>query len=352
MAASSNRATKIGQLHQALKKLFKPLPHAERPLLELLLYACLLEDSPYEAADEAMARLEQDFFDWNEVRVTTVSELAGVLRGLPNPAAAATRLKRNLHSLFEVYYNFDLEDLKKLNLGKAVEALEKLPAMTPFVLGYVVQHALSGHMVPVDTASTQFLIACDVISEQEVQKGKSLGLDRAIAKAKGAEFSCLLHQAAVAMLQKPKDKELLAIVYAMNPAAKTAAEKAAKEVKPIAKPAADSKNKEVKDAKETKAPKATKKTPPAPVVAPPAEVEPKKSAAEKLPVDKLPAAKKSVKKAPPAPPEPPPAKTIAKTPAKAIAKRDRAAVGHSLPELKEYGRTFALGRYQTQKGVG
>ena len=75
--SASNRASLIGKLHTALKKHYKPLPaQPTRPLLEHVLYASLLEDAPADLADEGMAKCEQEFFDWNEVRVTTVTELS------------------------------------------------------------------------------------------------------------------------------------------------------------------------------------------------------------------------------------------------------------------------------------
>ena len=72
--SASNRAKLIGKLHTALKKHYTvPSAQPTRPLLEHLLYACLLEDAPFDLADEGLAKCEQDFFDWNEVRVTTVT---------------------------------------------------------------------------------------------------------------------------------------------------------------------------------------------------------------------------------------------------------------------------------------
>ena len=60
---------------------------------ESVLYASLLEDAPADLADEGMAKCEQEFFDWNEVRVTTATELSQVLSRLPD--AAATHLRQN-----------------------------------------------------------------------------------------------------------------------------------------------------------------------------------------------------------------------------------------------------------------
>jgi endonuclease-3 len=205
--SASNRASLITKLHTALKKHYKPLPaQPTRPLLEHLLYACLLEDSPTDLADEGIAKCEQEFFDWNEVRVTTVTELAQVLANLPDPQKAARRLKSNLQAVFEEFYTFDLDHLKKENLGKAVSKFEKMPGMTPFVLNYTVQHGLGGHAIPVDYAAMVIMLATEIASQSEAMSGKVPGLERAIPKSKGIEFAGLLHQAAVALNKNNKDK--------------------------------------------------------------------------------------------------------------------------------------------------
>lgn len=205
--SASNRAGAIAKLHTALKKHYTPEPaQPTRPLLEHILYASLLEDCPAELADEGLAKCEQEFFDWNEVRVTTVTELSQVLSSLPDPAKAATRLKGNLQGIFEEFYTFDLDHLKKENLGKAIAKFEKMPGMTPFVLNYLVQHGLGGHAVPIDFAAMSIMLVTGIASQSEATSGRVPGLERAIPKSKAIEFSSLLHQAAVALIRNPKDK--------------------------------------------------------------------------------------------------------------------------------------------------
>ena len=215
--SASNRAALIGKLHTALKKQYTPAPaQATRPLLEHVLYASLLEDSPSDLADEGMAKCEQEFFDWNEVRVTTVTELGQVLSRLPDPAKAAHRLKSNLQGIFEEFYTFDLDHLKKENLGKAVNKFEKMPGMTPFVLNYTIQHGLGGHAIPIDYSAMVILLSTEIASQPEAALGKVPGLERAIPKNKGIEFSGLLHQAAVDLNKSIKDKKARALLDAVS----------------------------------------------------------------------------------------------------------------------------------------
>lgn len=196
--ASSNRAERIELLYKALKKHYKPVPEVtDRKVLDHLLYACCLEDASYEAADEAFAKLQQTYFDANEIRVTTIAELSESLTSLPKATAAANRIKKSLQALFEVRFSFDIEDLKKANLGKAVEEIGGWQGITKFVLAYVTQHAFGGHAIPVDTITLSVCSSLDLINVSEWGKGSLPGAERAIPKQKGIEFSALLHQFAV-----------------------------------------------------------------------------------------------------------------------------------------------------------
>ncbi len=155
--SASKRADVLVNAHKVLAKHYKPIKPVERPVLEQLLYASCLEDSRPEAADECFARLQESFFDWNEVRVTTVGELAEVLRGLQDPKLAANLIKHTLHSVFEAIYDFDLEILRKQNLGAAVKQLQSYRGTTPFSVSYVVQAELGGHSIPVSRAGMEIM---------------------------------------------------------------------------------------------------------------------------------------------------------------------------------------------------
>lgn len=215
--SASNRTKLISKLHAALKKHYSVPPASpSRPLLEHALYACLLEDCPAELADEGLAKLEQDYFDWNEVRVTTVTELSSVLSNMPDPNKAAGRLKSNLQAIFEEFYSFDLDHLKKENLGKAVAKFEKLPSMTPFVLSYIIQHGLGGHSIPIDYSAMVIMLVSGIASQNEASDGRVPGLERAIPKSKGIEFASLLHQPAVALLVDPADESARKLIDAVS----------------------------------------------------------------------------------------------------------------------------------------
>jgi len=222
---AKNRAGLITKLQTSLKKHYKPAPAAPgRPLMEHVLYAALLEDAPVDLADEGFAKCEQEFFDWNEVRVTSVTELAEVLSHFPSPPSTALRLKRCLQSVFESFYSFEIEHLKKENLGKAVAKFESMSGVSPFVLSYLIQHGLGGHAIPVNSSGMWIMFKTGIVNEAEARTGKVPGLERAIPKSKAIEFSSMLHQAAVALTADATSKQVWEIIWSVNKDAKMSAQ--------------------------------------------------------------------------------------------------------------------------------
>ena len=104
--ASVSRTAQFAKVLKVLKKYYKPAPATPgRSVIEHLLFACCLEDAHHDAAEEAFAALVHTFFDWNEVRVTSISELSEVMAVSARPAGrrqshqarAARRLRGDVH---------------------------------------------------------------------------------------------------------------------------------------------------------------------------------------------------------------------------------------------------------------
>ncbi len=211
--SSSNRGDRIQLLQKVLKKHYKPAPPVEgRTVLEHLMFASLVEDAPFDAAEEIFQRLPDLYVDHNEVRVTTVTELADSLRALPDPTAAAVRLKKTLQSIFETRYSFDLEDMRKMNQSKAIQEVAKFNGVSRFMLAYVTQHAFGGHTIPVSDSIMHILLMTGIVTSAEAEKHQTPGLERAIPKSKGHEFSSTLHQMAAEYRMAPGGKNIKAIL--------------------------------------------------------------------------------------------------------------------------------------------
>jgi endonuclease III len=279
-----SRTAQFAKVHKTLKKHYKSSPcNTGRSVIEHLLFACCLEDAHHDAAEEAYAALVHTFFDWNEVRVTSISELSEVMACLPDPRAAANRIKRILHSVFEATFNFDLDEMRKKNLGPTVKWLEKLDGATHFTVAYMVQAGLGGHSIPIDTGTMAALHVLDLVTDKDVTDKTVPGLERAVAKSKGIEFGSLIHELGADYSANPYSPSIRDILMQINPECasrlpKRRADRSAQKPPEPSVPAEPAKEAKTTDAKGKSAaaekPAAKKKSTEAPSI--PSQAEPPK----------------------------------------------------------------------------
>src|SRR3954447_23421125 len=163
---TNNKQRVLNQLLAGLPKMARAEPEA-RPILEQFLYAVCREDTSRDLADRAFRNLQEQFFDWNEIRVSSTRELADALDGLPQAEARAQRLITFLQEVFETTYSFDLEGLAKKGLKQASKQLSRYAAANDFAVSWVTQQSLGGHAIPLDDASLRVLRRLGVIEEDE-----------------------------------------------------------------------------------------------------------------------------------------------------------------------------------------
>lgn len=304
--SAKKRADLLTKLHKVAKKEYSLIATpSNRTVLEHMIYGAVLEDSTFEAADEAFAKLQENFYDWNEVRVTTRRELAELMKNVSKPAEAAARVKKSLHGVFEKYYQFDLEFLKKENLSKAVTAMESFTGVSAFTIQYTAQNGLAGHSIPIDQSFMNLMYAIGAISEKELRDRKLTGLERTIPKAKGVEFSVLVHQLAVAFTSAPFSSNVRNIILKVASDAKERFPKRGGK-------------KPEKAAKQEAAPEPTKK------VAKSAKATPAKKAPAKAAVKKKASKKAAAKSAKPAKKKAKAAKKVTKNAKKKASKKTSA----------------------------
>lgn len=188
----------LGRLLKLLKKEFGAIPKREQlPVLEAMVFSVCLENSSYEAADAAFGRLKDDFFDWNEVRVSTISELEPVFAGVYEPEWCAMRVRYLLYYVFDHQYSYDFDGIKKKPFELAYKQISKIKHLTEFCQNYLLQKCLGTHVVPIDEKMTRTAIwlgllpvGADEASGAELLKGF-------IRKADTPEFFWLIKSLSV-----------------------------------------------------------------------------------------------------------------------------------------------------------
>lgn len=179
---------RLNELFRVLKAHYREsFVQSERTALDHLIYACLLEGATPRAADKGLQSLRELFFDWNEVRVTSIAETARALDMLPDSRAASRRVKGILQSIFEATYKSKLQ-------VKSVKDLHGIRGISPFALAYVDLVAFQGHRIPVTEGATAVLQAAEAIDQSSKIRDGSIDIGEMLSTDEAIEFALLLYQ--------------------------------------------------------------------------------------------------------------------------------------------------------------
>lgn len=310
----------------ALQKLYgKSVPKIEMPVLETMLFGVCLEDNPWVQAEASLKKLMTSYFDVNEIRVSSISELEQTLAPLKDADWKGLRIRAILRYVFESTYSYDFEKLRRQTLEQALKTLKKIQEMSPFVRDFILHEILGSHVVCLDNSMLTAARWLGLVPLKSDLHDASEFLKGGLKKAEVTEFCHLLRCLAtdpkfiprfadmpdhepgmdevperlVELQNPPKKKPPRPVPPPEHP--KAAAKKPVVPEKPAAKPTAAPAKPAAAKAPETKP--AAK---PAPKPAPPAA----KPAASKAP------AKASAKPAPAPAKKLPPAKPVTKKPGK------------------------------------
>ncbi len=189
MATTINKQRLLNLLFSAVRK----TPDSEvepRPVLDQVIYGLCREDATPEQADQAFNNLRERFFDWNEVRVSTVRELEESFEGMSHAEARAQRLVSFLQEVFETHFSFDLQNLLKKGLKDAAKQLARYEAVNDYVIALVTQRSLGGHAIPLDPPTLRCARRLGLLDDsQDDPEAARASLEHIIPKVKGAQFT-------------------------------------------------------------------------------------------------------------------------------------------------------------------
>ncbi len=307
----------------ALQKLYgKSVPKIEMPVLETMLFGVCLEDNPWAQAEASLKKLMTSYFDVNEIRVSSISELEQTLAPLKDADWKGLRIRAILRYVFESTYSYDFEKLRRQTLEQALKTLKKIQEMSPFVRDFILHEILGSHVVCLDNSMLTAARWLGLVPLKSDLHDASEFLKGGLKKAEVTEFCHLLRCLAtdpkfiprfadmpdhelgmdevperLVELQNPPKKKPPRPVPPPEPP-KPAAKKPVVPEKPAAKPTAAPVKPAATKAPETK-PAAKPAAKPAPPAAkPPASKAPAKASAKPAPAPakKLPPAKPVTKK--------------------------------------------------------
>jgi endonuclease-3 len=196
--ATQSKAQFLTDVYTLLRRRYKPKVDrnaARLSVLKAVVYGICHEATTREQANQALSRFKDEFFDWNEVRVSSLEEIVESLAGIPEPEERARRIRRFLRQLFNRTYGFSLDALAKKPLKEALKVLQTYEAFgSDYVTATVIQQALGGHAIPIDRDTHRALQRLG-ISEATIPELRAV-LERAVPKNRGAEFLDLIEDLA------------------------------------------------------------------------------------------------------------------------------------------------------------
>lgn len=194
-------ATKASDKVAACKKLTtllqkdygKTVPKMKLPVLETILFAVCLEDSPWKDAEAGYEKLLKSYFDLNEIRVSSVTDLENTLSGLKDADWKGLRIRSILRFVFESTYGYEFEKLARLTLESAQKRLKKVEHLSPFVSAFTLQQVLGSHVVILDNLSLKAAIHLGIVPPDSSIPDAAEFLKAGVKKADCFSFSYLLH---------------------------------------------------------------------------------------------------------------------------------------------------------------
>jgi endonuclease III len=160
------------------------------PVLEQFIFALCRENATEEQARQAYENLRTRFFDWNEIRVSSIRELEEAMAGLSDPESRGQRLVSFLQEVFETTFSFDLEGLQKKGLKQAAKQLTRYGAANDYVGAWVVQRSLGGHAIPLDSPTLRCARRIGLVeTNTEDLEAARASLEHIVPKSKGPQFT-------------------------------------------------------------------------------------------------------------------------------------------------------------------
>ncbi|MFQ3592733.1 MAG: endonuclease [Gemmataceae bacterium] len=188
MPATTSKQQLLNQVLGAIAPAGEPA--VPLPVLEQFIFGICREDSTPEMALQAYENLRSQFFDWNEIRVSSIGEIEDALAGLSDTETRANRIIAFLQDVFETNYSFNLDSIQKKGLKDAAKNLKGLKAANDYVVAWVIQRTLGGHALPTDAATMRVVQRLGLIdatpSEPEAVRSS---LEHLVPKAKGIHFT-------------------------------------------------------------------------------------------------------------------------------------------------------------------
>ena len=173
----------------------------DRTILEHVVFAIFLENSPFEEARNTFSAMLRSFIDWNEVRVSKAKEIVyavsdptfsvGISEG--SLLTKSERLRRLLQWVFEKSNGFELEHLCGAGKEEILDYILQIPFATRFVKSHLSFSVFDGEEFPLDEGSAR---ALRLLGFLQVKDGREVLTSEwgSFSSDEKQKLFCILHQ--------------------------------------------------------------------------------------------------------------------------------------------------------------
>jgi endonuclease III len=212
MKISSEYAKTFGTLQNKLKREY-PKTKLKDPdtlpegITDTLILGILAMDEKYEKALEALERIREDMVDFNELRVTPVSEIVELIEPyLSDPDRAAKEIVKTLNGIFSRFDTLDLSGMKEMTKSDLGKLFEELPGCCDHGRAFMLLFSFEVAEMPLDNQMLDYLVGAGALPpEVDLPAAKSF-LERHLKAAETAPLYWQLRKASEEGAGKRKTK--------------------------------------------------------------------------------------------------------------------------------------------------
>ena len=188
------RQDAIRQILATLEKRYRSQlrPHQDRPVLETLIYAICLEENSFVDAEVYYERVSSLFHDFNEARVSSITELARIFDGSPLAEWKAFRFRNLLTHVFESFYAFDFDSLLRKSNEQANRLMSRVPELSQFARNYTLNRCMGIHQLPLDICMRDAVAWLGLGTPGQTPQRTAAALKSAVRKADAERFCGLV----------------------------------------------------------------------------------------------------------------------------------------------------------------
>jgi len=163
-------------------------PDPDDPLRRMAI-AILGENCSDAEAERAIGRATEAMVDWNELRVSSASEISKIIgNAIPQGVQRCRKLADALQAVFDRENRMSLDRLRTMGRRDARHFLEQLDGTDEYTVASVILWSLGGHAIPVNDRLLKALREADLVHPEATRAEVQAFLERNISANEAKEF--------------------------------------------------------------------------------------------------------------------------------------------------------------------